>query len=102
MRIMNVDPIGVSKEYYAAADRNTLKAAENATENAMKTLRKKNPSLTIITIIIEGAPKSVILKEAEIFGADLIVVGFHGHKPAERFMLGSVSDSVALHAKCSV
>ena len=101
-RIMTIDPIGVSKEYYAEADRNALKAAENATENAAKTLRKKNPSLIITTIVIEGSPKSVILKEAETFGADLIVLGSHGYGAVERFMLGSVSHAVALHAKCSV
>ena len=101
-RIMTIDPMGVSKEYYAEADRNAFKAAEIATENAMKTLRNKNPSLIITTIVIEGPPKSVILKEAETFGADLIVFGAHGYGAVERFMLGSVSHSVALHAKCSV
>ena len=64
--------------------------------------RKKNPALTITTVVIEGSPKSVILKEAETFGADLIVVGSHGSGAVERFLLGSVSHAVSLHAKCSV
>ena len=34
--------------------------------------------------------------------ADLIVVGSHGHRGVERFLMGSVSEGVALHAKCSV
>ena len=101
-RIMNVDPIGVSQEYYAEADNFILNKAENTTENAAKYLRKKNPALIITSIVIEGSPKSVILKEAETFGADLIVVGSHGYGAVERFMLGSVSHAVALHAKCSV
>ena len=95
-------PMGVSQEYYAEADLHALKAAENITENAAKILRKKNSALTITTIVIEGSPKSVILKEAETFGADLIVVGSHGLGAVERFLLGSVSQAVALHAKCSV
>ena len=37
-----------------------------------------------------------------IADADLIVVGSHGHHGIERFLLGSVSEGVALHAKCSV
>jgi len=55
-----------------------------------------------ILLAIEGTPKSVILEEAEIFGADLIVVGSHGCGVVERFLLGSVSHEVSLHAKCSV
>lgn len=101
-RIMNLDTMGVSKEYYAEADRNALKAAENTVENAEKVLRKKNPMLTITTTVIEGSPKNVILEEAETFGADLIIVGSHGYGVVERFLLGSVSQTVALHAKCSV
>ena len=52
--------------------------------------------------MIEGPPKLVILEEAEKFGADLIVVGSHGYGFVERFLLGSVSQAVAVHAKCSV
>ena len=101
-RTMNIDPMGVSQEYYAEADHFSLKTAENTVENAAKSLCKKNPELIITTIIIEGSPKSVILNEAETFDADLIVVGSHGHGAVERFLLGSVSQAVALHAKCSV
>ena len=100
--ITTMEPMGVSKEYYAAADHNALKVAENASENAANVLRKKNSSLTITLTVIEGPPKSVILKEAEKFGADLIVVGSHGYGAVNRFMLGSVSHAVSLHAQCSV
>ena len=95
-------PMGVSQEYYAKIDRHTLKAAEKITKNAAEILHKKNPALTITTTVIDGSPKSVILKEAERFGADLIVVGSHGSGAVKRFLLGSVSQAVALHAKCSV
>ena len=43
-----------------------------------------------------------ILTVAEETDADLIVLGSHGHGLAERFLLGSVSERVLEHAKCSV
>ncbi len=49
-----------------------------------------------------GNPKVEIVNEAEKQGADLIVIGSHGHSALERTLLGSVSDYVVRHAKCSV
>jgi nucleotide-binding universal stress UspA family protein len=49
-----------------------------------------------------GDARQVILDEAKDWGADLIVVGSHGYRGVDRFMLGSVSESVAMHAHCSV
>src|SRR5579883_1346341 len=43
-----------------------------------------------------------ILDEAAQWGADLIFVGSHGRHGLDRFLLGSVSEAVATHAKCSV
>ena len=101
-QITSLETMGVSQEYYAEADRYALQKAKNTIENAAKILRNKNPALTVTTIVIEGSPKSVILEEAEKFGADLIIVGSHGSGAIERFLLGSVSHAVSLHAKCSV
>ncbi len=44
----------------------------------------------------------MILEEAENLETDLIIVGSHGYGAVKRFLLGSVSQAVALHAKCSV
>jgi nucleotide-binding universal stress UspA family protein len=49
-----------------------------------------------------GLPKSAILEKAESFDADLIVVGSQGQGAFSRFLLGSVSQYLAAHAKCSV
>jgi len=50
----------------------------------------------------EGDPKSKIIDVAKEWKADLIVLGSHGRKGLERFLMGSVADSVARHADCSV
>lgn len=100
--LMNIAPMGVMTQYYDNADANSLKFAEKAIEKAATIIKSRNPELTIITTAIEGVPKNVILEEAEMFGADLIILGSHGYGAIDRFLLGSVSQSVALHAKCSV
>jgi nucleotide-binding universal stress UspA family protein len=56
----------------------------------------------VTSSIVEGDPKSAILDMAEAWGADLIVVGSHGRTGLERFLIGSVSEAVARHARCSV
>jgi nucleotide-binding universal stress UspA family protein len=50
----------------------------------------------------EGDARSVILDLAETWRADLIVLGPHGRKGLDRFLMGSVSEAVARHARCSV
>lgn len=49
-----------------------------------------------------GDPATVILDVAEKKSADLIVMGTRGLGTAERWLIGSVSDKVLHHARCSV
>ena len=58
--------------------------------------------LEIITETRSGPARDVILDEAKAWDADLIVLGSHGYKGWQRFLLGSVSQAVATHAHCSV
>lgn len=49
-----------------------------------------------------GDAKTQIVDNATKWGADLIILGSHGWKGLNRFLLGSVSEAVARHAPCSV
>lgn len=50
----------------------------------------------------EDDAREVILDCAERWPTDLIVVGSHGRKGLNRFLMGSVSEVVARYAQCSV
>ena len=54
------------------------------------------------TAVLEGAPKKRIVEEAKEWGAHIVVVGSHGRRGLTRYLLGSVSEAVAMHAQCSV
>jgi nucleotide-binding universal stress UspA family protein len=49
-----------------------------------------------------GSPASVLLKQADEWRPDLIVVGSHGRSALGRFFFGSVSQKVLHEAHCSV
>lgn len=52
--------------------------------------------------MLEGSPKRRIVEEAKEWGADIVVVGSHGRRGVTRYLLGSVSEAVAMQAHCSV
>jgi nucleotide-binding universal stress UspA family protein len=79
-----------------ALDRN----AEAAADAAQRALCRRWPDVEVD--IVDKTPIRGILGEAERFGADLVVLGWRGHGPAKRLLLGSVSRGVARGAKCPV
>jgi len=73
---------------------------ETILKNAKQELQEICQSVTLLRE--SGATVPCILNQAEMLKADLIVMGAKGHSAISRILLGSVSDSVATSAKCSV
>ena len=88
-------------DYFEGMDAALRKQGENIVNRAIQKL-KSNKTLSADAVLAPGAPRPVILDEAENWGADLIVLGSHGYSAWKRLMLGSVSQAVVSHAKCSV
>jgi|SRR5271165_239373 len=59
-----------------------------------------SPDIPLHRLVEEGHAAPVLLKTAN--GADLLVVGSHGHGAFAGMLLGSVSAHVAGHAPCAV
>ena len=52
--------------------------------------------------VAEGDPVDTIIRRAETWPADLIVMGTHGRTGLERLLLGSVAEKVLRRAPCPV
>lgn len=91
-------PPGVLQELLAVERTRVAKALAAANE----ILSKAGLKTTARQPLPLGDPRSVILDSAEIWPADLIVLGSHGRRGMDRLLLGSVAESVAVHAHCSV
>ena len=95
-------PLSGIGHYKEEAMSNAKKSAETIVNNAAKSLKQKNGKLSITTNIVDGFPKNAILEKATDLEVDLIVLGSQGHGAFSRFLLGSVAQSIAMHAHCSV
>jgi nucleotide-binding universal stress UspA family protein len=86
--------------HVATIEEDRRKQARELVRRTAQELR--DAGFSTIELVEEGNPKEKIIDQAEKWNADLIVVGSHGWKGLNRFLLGSVSDSVVRHAGCSV
>lgn len=78
----------------------SLKHGQELVQLAEKLLSKAGYKTQ--TAVEEGDPNSKIIDQAKKWKADLIVMGSHGRKGLNRFLMGSVAQTVSRHASCSV
>lgn len=101
--VPGAEPWALPTSYFEDLERENRKKAQAVVDGAVTKLKAgEDRSLKITGEMVEGAPKGAILEIADRWCADLIVVGSRGLGALRRFLLGSVSHAVALHAKCSV
>lgn len=107
--IQRLEPVGAaagagSAPYYAQMQNFSADQASGFVSSAECSLRKafKGDDSEISGDVVAGSVSREIVKTAETWEADLVVVGSHGGGYWERTLLGSVSDSVVHLAPCSV
>lgn len=92
----------ISSEYFDQMARVAREQAEAVVSAAALKVEAGGQTVSVTTGVVIGSPRSAILEESENWKADLIVMGSHGYGTWQRFLLGSVSQAVVSHAKCSV
>jgi nucleotide-binding universal stress UspA family protein len=98
LQAMGMPPISL-EDWIGSIRASAQTAVETATD---KLKRIVGDSITVSNEVVGGSPKHMIVEEADRWGADLIVLGSRGHGTWETLLLGSVPQSVVLHANCSV
>jgi nucleotide-binding universal stress UspA family protein len=76
--------------------------AKESVQKSMEALKKTGLRVSGQVTEAHESPVRGILGMADTWGADLIVLGSHGRRGFDRYVMGSVSEAVALHAPCSV
>lgn len=107
--IQRLEPVGMaagagSAPYYTQMQNLSVDQAKEFVDRAAKDLREgfADRNFTVTENVLTGSVSKEIVKAAEGWNADLVVVGSHGGGYWERTLLGSVSDSVVHLAPCSV
>lgn len=89
-----------SAESGTSSDSWALLQSEAATTLAKISAQASGVSLT--PVILEGKPAAEIVRYATEQKIDLIVIGTQGKRGIERFLVGSVAESVIRSAPCRV
>jgi len=101
--MVGIEPWAGGAMYFDELQKAAASAADAVVENTLTKLRAlTDKKLNITAEVLQGSPGQVIVEKAEQWGADLIVMGSRGLGAWNRLLLGSVSNAVLHHAKCSV
>ncbi len=97
----------VPAQLYEQARQENLKQIQTRIDEGFERFADENPGLDARPLVggvqvIEGDPTAVILAEAKRLGAELIVLGSHGHSALGEMLLGSVAHKVTIKSPVPV
>ncbi|MCB0712708.1 MAG: universal stress protein [Ignavibacteriae bacterium] len=95
-------PAGSSGQALDVSDLADSASALKVAEDARAKLWADFPGWTIEAEGKVGSVSTQVVKSADEWGADLVVVGSHGLNAAERFVFGSISQQLVTNAHSSV
>ena len=96
-----VESVGAGEARIVGALPISLEKVESLAQRACERVQSYFPDWTVRAEARSGAPASMIIKMADEWLPDLMVVGSHGRSALGQFMLGSVSQKIVTEAHCS-
>jgi nucleotide-binding universal stress UspA family protein len=93
-------PIPIPTSYAGEYRKESLKQGKDLV--GLAELLLAQAGYKVKTAVEEGEPRAKIIDYAASWKAELVLVGSHGRKGLDRFLMGSVVEFVARHAACSV
>lgn len=98
-----INSIKASREAAQARIKNELATAKKGAAQVAKRIRASFPGWKVTAVAFgDFSPMWGIVKKADAWKPDLVVVGSHGASLVARFFLGSVARGVLIHARNSV
>jgi nucleotide-binding universal stress UspA family protein len=79
-----------------------LEASRRLAARGAERLRALQPDWKVSSDVTADSPAWALIRKAEDWRAELVVLGSHGRSTLERIFLGSVSQKVAAESPCSV
>lgn len=62
----------------------------------------RNDGIDAQALLVKGDAAKLIIEKAHDLGAELIILGSHGHGLLHKALLGSVSEAIIHHARCNI
>src|SRR5688572_26476306 len=93
-------PVAVQRAWAQAT--HAVDEARTLAQHARTPLLTAFPSWDVCTEACADSPAWAVVKKADTWHPDLIVVGSHGRSTMSRLLLGSVSQKILTEARCSV
>jgi len=99
--VMEHSPVAYGGEYSIPIDANLEETLEKQAHDSVAKLGEKFAIAASHQHLASGSVKLAVIDTAEEIGADLIVVGTHGHHGLD-VLLGSRANAILHNAKCDV
>jgi nucleotide-binding universal stress UspA family protein len=97
------EPLPIMDEWpEARLDIEQLKREQKYLDDVSARIQKAIPNSNVSYELCRGFPAEEIIAKAGEWPAQMVIVGSHGRHGFQRFLLGSVSATIMMHAPCSV